>query len=530
MKPVLDAAGRLNRLDRWRTSPGDWLARTTVGYDPVSRVSSLATDVTGTNYDLTLGLTYNPASQIATVSRDKDVYAFEGQVNSELAYTADGLNRYTGASFTYDANGNLTSDSSNSFAYDVENRLVTRSGALSATAHYDPLGRLYQVVSGSTTRRFLYDGSDRVAEYNAAGTMQRRYVHGLGAGDDPIVSFTGSTVADSARRYLYADERGSIIVLTDSAGTATSRNQYDEYGIRGSSPSGDFQYTGQVWVGELGMYYYKARMYSPVLGRFMQTDPIGYGDGMNMYAYVGNDSINRVDPTGLLAKWQWSCYGNCAGGGYWNTGIGSMNPSATSSSFEISGRGGADGWRPATNGEVQDYITKYGGWFEGPRGDGLHWVWTSVGLFNSTSARMPPMLQEEPQEEQTFETCMKDRMGALGWAIDGAANVVPGVNEGIGAQEFMSDADGVAWLGIGAAAVADIGMTPGTDGISAAERAGGRAARAARIMTGGSNYRQMRSAVRAGRSFGRSVPTAALGTLVFMAFYSGTSAGICSFD
>ncbi|MFA6125655.1 RHS repeat-associated core domain-containing protein, partial [Sphingomonas sp.] len=99
--------------------------------------------------------------------------------------------------------------------------------------------------------------------------------------------------------WLHADERGSIIAQTNDGGAVTAVNSYDEYGVPGAGNVGRFGYTGQAYLPELGLWYYKARMYSSRLGRFLQTDPIGYGDGLNWYNYVGGDPVNGIDPSGL---------------------------------------------------------------------------------------------------------------------------------------------------------------------------------------------------------------------------------------
>lgn len=270
------------------------------GYDSVSRLTSLSHDIGGSSSDMALNFAYNSASQITSRATSNDSYVYIGDVNVVRNYATNGLNQYTSAgpaNFTYDPNGNLTSDGGINFVYDVENRLIGASGAKAAALVYDPMGRLYQTSGGSAgTTRLVYDGDELVAEYDSSGNILRRYIHDTGV-DDPLVWYEGAVVG-SNRRTLQSNHQGSIISIADSGGNLVAVNSYDAWGIPGAANLGRFQYTGQIMLPEIGVYHYKGRTYSPTLGRFLQTDPVGYQDQIHLYAYVGNDPVTFIDPTG----------------------------------------------------------------------------------------------------------------------------------------------------------------------------------------------------------------------------------------
>lgn len=291
-----DAAGHVTRCAE---SDGDGAA---YGYDALGRVTAQRT------------LLETPRESVGYDALGNWLWHSNATGGVETR-AVDAANRYTrvGAEAVgYDGAGNLASWGGRGYAYDALGRLVEvrTNGQWVARYAYDALNRrVIKDLAGGGARTVSYYDGDAIVEQVENGNWGNRYVHGGGV-DLPLALARGG-----ATYYYLRDWRSNIAALTDGAGAVTERYRYTLYGRMevvnglgqvlpaGGALGNPWTFAGREWDAESGLMHYRNRAYSPDLGRFLQSDPAGYADGMNLYAYAGNNPLSFADPYGL---YRWS--------------------------------------------------------------------------------------------------------------------------------------------------------------------------------------------------------------------------------
>jgi RHS repeat-associated protein len=210
------------------------------------------------------------------------------------------------ATYQYDADGNMTvrvekaSGDSTKYTWDIENRLVKveRPGTVVEYV-YGPLGRRLAKVVNGLRNEFRYDGEDLIVEMDSQDSVIASYTFGPAIDQPMEMNRNGSDY------YYLADGLGSITGITSNTGAVLQEYKYSVFGeiteLTGNLEN-PFAYTGREWDGELGLYYYRARYYDPVVGKFLSRDPIGLaGKDINMNRYVKNSPTNLLDPDGTVS-------------------------------------------------------------------------------------------------------------------------------------------------------------------------------------------------------------------------------------
>ncbi|CAJ5349813.1 RHS repeat-associated core domain protein [Burkholderia pseudomallei] len=267
-----DTASELTGLT-YTQSNGNALGNLAYGYDVdgriISKSGTFATDVLPT-----------ATTQPATFDLNDRTTSFNGQA------------------LTYDANGNLIGDGTNTYQWNARNQLtqVSQNGVPQLSYTYDSLGRrTSKAVQGGTPTQYLYDRFNAVQE--TQGSAINPILNGLGIDE----RFARNDV--TGRTYFLADGLGSTIALTDPTGVIRQKYSYDPYGNVTPSDTttgftNPYQYTGRE-ADTAGLYYYRARYYSPQLPGFISEDPIGFAGGqLSFYAGFGGDPIMYRDPRG----------------------------------------------------------------------------------------------------------------------------------------------------------------------------------------------------------------------------------------
>ena len=212
----------------------------------------------------------------------------------------------SGATYTYDANGNLASKvepnilggtDTWTYTWNALNQLTgaTKNAVGVASYQYDAKRRRISRAAGSSVTAWLYDGVDVVREEIADGGVSvKRFVHGKNI-DEPLLSEEGGGSV-----FLHADALGSVSSRTNSSAIVDATS-FDSWGSVDGEPS-TYSFTGREWDAAVRLHFYRNRYYDPSIGRFIGQDPIRFMGGENFYSYVLDNPVRYGDAFGLQAS------------------------------------------------------------------------------------------------------------------------------------------------------------------------------------------------------------------------------------
>ena len=257
----------------------------TYGYDNDSRINSMSYQL-GTTSVGSLTYQYDAAGRRTQMGGSLAATGFPQAVGSAAYDVANELTNWNGTTISPDANGNILNDGSAAYTWNARNQLISRA---STSFQYDAFGRRTLNAAGNN---LLYEGWNAGQELSGTTPVANRILGGI----DEFFNRADSTGAYSP----VTDALGSVFGLTNSSGNITTQYGYDPFGnstSSGSSSTNVFQYTGRENDGN-GLYFNRARYYSPTFGRFISEDPIGFLGGPNKYSYAANNPITFRDPFG----------------------------------------------------------------------------------------------------------------------------------------------------------------------------------------------------------------------------------------
>lgn len=289
-----------------------WMMGQRTSMTATSAITGFPTGTTKYYYDRTYQLTQASYPNISPFSGEFDSWTYDG-IGNRLTESVSGnlvsWDSYSGGSrlllgvnpnttFGYNNNGSVETRSNAvtgpnyQFGWNVRNRLSSITGDASAIYSYDFRARRFSKTVSGVNTSYIYAGQNVISQTTGGATSEFLFAPGI---DKPLAAYIGG-----ARYYYSVDGLGSVSLLTTPAGAVQDSYVYDAWGkIRSQTVNvaQPFIYTGRE-TGEAGLMYYRARYYSPDLGRFISEDPIRYGN-ISLYPYVGNDPISFIDPFGL---------------------------------------------------------------------------------------------------------------------------------------------------------------------------------------------------------------------------------------